>query len=369
MSYLTFPITTDAETLQSDAFTLLKAAFPNWNPSETQLSTQMIEVIARMNAVTASVASVIPQEIFRFSGKSLNRIPSIDAARATVTSTWTLTDNDGHIIPQGALVAYRDDDGTLIQFQVVSDVTVPAGSTTTSTGAVLLQAVDVGTQANGLAPGSMVPIDAIAWLDSVTTNVTSAGGVDQETDAEYLNRLTEELQLSSPRPIIPNDFAVLARRIAGVGRSTAIDGYDAIALTYGNERTVTVAVAAEDGTALDAPTKAEVSDYLESLREINFLVYVIDPTYTAVNVTATVKAFAGQDLSVIETACEDALTAYLSPDSWDWAGTIYHNELVALLSNVAGVDRVIAVSTPAGDLSLSGVAALPTPGTLSVTAS
>jgi uncharacterized phage protein gp47/JayE len=61
---------------------------------------------------------------------------------------------------------------------------------------------------------------------TVTLDAPTAGGVDAESDADYLDRLHELLTLLAPRPILPNDFAVLARTVAGVGRATAIDLYN-----------------------------------------------------------------------------------------------------------------------------------------------
>ena len=54
----------------------------------------------------------------------------------------------------------------------------------------------------------------------------------------------------------------------------------------------------------------------------------------------------------------DALDTYLSPDTWEWGGTVYRNELIALIDQVAGVDRVVSLTTPATDLALTGVAPL-----------
>jgi uncharacterized phage protein gp47/JayE len=365
-NYIAFPLETSDDVLAADALDRLILAIPGWQPSESHLEVQLIEVLARMNSITASVAASVPPEIFRYFGKSLLQIQSIDAAAATVPTTWTLSDSLGHTISAGTYVYYRVDGDTQIPFQVLSDVVVAPGDSVTTAGEVILQAVNTGTEANGLPSATMYLIDSLSWVTSIVSTATTAGGVDAESDDEYLSRLNGELKLLSPRPIHPDDFAVLARRIAGVGRSVAIDGYNPDDSTFNNERTVTVAVAAEDGTTLDSGTKDEVEAYLESLREINFDVFVIDPTYTTVNVTAQVKMFAGQDSATVQALCLAALATYLSPSGWDWSSTVYRNELIALLSNVTGVDRVVSVTIPASDVSLSGVAALPINGTFSV---
>ncbi len=369
IEYLSFPVEVDADVLAANALDYLMAYYPGWVPRDSQLEVVLIEIISRMMSETANVAAQVPLGIFRFLGKSLYGIPSINARSATMTSTWNVTDTLGHTIPAGTYVFYRVDGDTNIAFKVQNDVMIAPGNTSTVDDEVILEAVVPGTSANGLDPAELYLVDALAWVapGGITSTSSSAGGVDAESDTDYLNRLRSELQLLTKRPIKPNDFALLALDIGGVGRAVSIDNYNPANNTYNNERMVTVAVAGADGTAVGSGIKDEVKAYLESLREINFIVNVIGPSYTTVNVTATVKKFAGQDSSVVEAACESALSTYLSPANWDWSGTVYYYELIALLSNVTGVDRVMSLSTPNGDLALGGVAALPTSGAINVT--
>jgi phage-related baseplate assembly protein len=133
------------------------------------------------------------------------------------------------------------------------------------------------------------------------------------------------------------------------------------------ERAITVAVADEDGLTVSGSIKQAVGAYLEALREVNFVVSVIDPTYTAVNVTATLKAKAGADPATVDATATAVLEDYLSPATWSWRPTVRYNELISLLDQVDGVDYVVSITTPSGDVTLSGVASLPTAGTLNVT--
>jgi Baseplate J-like protein len=473
VSYIDFPIETDPEVLTADALDQLMSAISGWVPQEGHLEVWVLEVISRINAETRDVASRVPVSIFRYFGKSLLGLSPIDAARARVDTTWTVVDNAGYTIPAGTVVAYPVSGDQQVYFEVAADVVIEAGSDTSATGEVELVALEAGTEANGLAAGSSWQlVDAFAFVDTITSAASTSGGVDAETDAEYLDRLRTELQLLSPRPILPNDFAVLAQRIAGVERATAIDGYipavnekqtvtitgsptgGTFTLTYSGqttaaiaynanaaavqsalvalsnigvgdvtvtggalpgtavvveftgalagtnvsqmtasssltggsspavtvtttqggaaaqtnqERAVTVAVADEDGQAVSSGTKTAVDDYLQSLREVNFDVHVIDPTYTAVNITATLKAKAGADPTAVDTAATTAVQEYLSPATWNWSSTVRYNELISLLDQVEGVDYVVSITTPSADVTLSGVASLPTPGTVSIT--
>jgi hypothetical protein len=473
VSYIEFPITTDPDELSAAAFDELMSSIPGWTPQEGHLEVWLIEVLARMEAETRDVASRVPVSIFRYFGKSLMGIPAVDAARASVNTTWTVVNNAGYTIPAGTVVAYPASGDQQVYFEVTTDVVIESGSTSTSTGEVELMALEPGTEANGLVAGSTWQlVDALAFVSTITSAASTSGGVDAESDEEYLDRLRAELQLLTPRPILPNDFAVLSQRIAGVERATAIDGYipavnekqsvtitgsptgGTFTLTYSGqttaaiaynanaaavqsalealsnigvgdvtvtggalpgtavvveftgalagtnvsqmtasssltggsspavtiattqggaaaqtnqERAVTVAVADEDGAAVSSPTKQAVDTYLQSLREVNFAVHVIDPTYTAVNVTATLKAKAGFDTAAVDAAATAAVQEYLSPANWSWSSTVRYNELISLLDQVEGVDYVVSLTTPSADVTLTGVANLTTASTVNIT--
>ena len=279
-----------------------------------------------------------------------------------------MVDSAGYTIPAGTVVGYPVSGDEQVFFTVVNAVTVAAGSTLTADGEVVLRAVEPGTAANGLEGDTFQVVDSLAFVAGIESVDVSAGGADAESDSEYLDRLHAELQLLAPRPILAEDFATLARRIAGVERSVAIDGYNPADATFNNQRMVTVAVADEAGHGVSPTIKTAVDTYLQSLREVNFVVNVIDPTITTVDVTATIKVLPTYDTDTVIGAAEDALQDYLSPAAWSWAAVLRYNELIALISNVPGVDYVASILQPSADMTLPGVAALIQAGDISITA-
>ena len=172
----------------------------------------------------------------------------------------------------------------------------------------------------------------------------------------------------SPRPILPNDFAVLALDVPGVARAVAIDGYNPSTGTYNNERMVTVAVTDAQGEVVSAEIKSAVAASLDVKREVNFAVHVIDPTYVTVDVNATIKAQNGYDPAAVATAATQAVTAFLQPYSWHWTNTLRYNQLLAVLAQVPGVLYVDNINTPSEDLYLGSAASLVRPGQISVIA-
>jgi hypothetical protein len=288
----------------------------------------------------------------------------------------------------------------------------------------------------------------------------TAGGIDAEPDDVYLSRLTDELTLLAPRPILPVDFAIMARDVTGVTRATALDGYDPTATitgrtgtttsgspnvtaiaasmtgitagqaisgagipagtyvisvnagastlvmsknatasatgvaltftgTFGNAREISVAAVDALGNPVSSAVKGNIDALLQSRREVNFIVNVIDPTYTQIDVTYTVKALTGYDATDVQTRVNQALSNYLSPVNWggDFFGTgvvteqtwvnqttVRYLELAQVINEVPGVDYIVSLTfgihggtLGTSDLVLLGPIAMPNPGTMTGT--
>lgn len=377
-------IETDPGELEEIAFDYLRSAWPGWEPtSELDGITQVIRSLARIIAEARDVAADVPAAILRWLGTSIFRVPPLAAAPAIVQATFTMRDSAGYTIRTGTeiLVKTAGDDG--VAFAVLAPVTVAPGRTATSAGEVTLRATGdyEGTIGNGLDDTfEAVVIQSFDFIESVELVGTSSGGVDAETDDEYADRLVDELEIQSPAPILPRDFAILARRIPGVARSLALNLYDPVTRTSDNERMVTVAVVGEDGLALPTEVKDAVQVLLESMRETNWRCPVIDPTYTAIDVAFEAIAWDDEDASVVEAAALAATDVYLSPATWGTRPTgeqpewndepvVYWSEVNAMLNNVPGLKRVTRLqiglegrALGTADIPLTGPAALPRPG-------
>lgn len=384
--YITVPIIVDPEQLALVAYQTFQAAFPQWQPDAGAPETVLIEANAPQAAVAATLASGAPDSIFRFYGSLVGILP-IDASSATVQSTWTMIDTAGYSIPAGAQVGIRTAGDQLVPFTVLTSVTVAPGSSSTASGAVTLVAVTPGAAGSGLGSigGPLELIDVLDYVSGITQTAISTGGVDAEDDTTYMSRLRTELQLLTPRPIIPSDFAALALNTAGVARALALDGYNPADGTSGNERMVAVAVQDATGAAASSAVKASLDATLQAQREVNFVVNVIDPTFTVVDVAYTAIAAAGYSTSDVQTRATAAAAAFLSPATWgmpltgDTRGwtettTVRLFDLAAAIKNTEGVEHLTALTIgPSGgplvasDFTLTGPAALPTVGTVTGT--
>lgn len=371
------PFDTDPDTIADGAIVYLRAAVPGWEPADGHLEVWLIEALARITAEAAAVAAQVPAAILRAFGTDLVGTQPLEGTAATMTTTWTARDTRGYTIPAGTLVQYAASGDDVRVFRTTTESVITAGGATLT--GVEVAAVELGVAGNGVPAGALDPVDALSWVSSVVATTVSAGGVDPETDDAYLDRLTAELRLLTPRPILPDDFAVLARQVTGVTRALAIDGYDpdAVPPTTGNDRMVCLVPLDADGADVAPEVASEVATYLDALREVNFEIKTTTATTTAVDVDYTLAVAPGYASADVLAAVDAALGTYLSPATWaggdasppEWRtgqDTVRLLEVASLIRSVPGVAYVATVTLDgsAADFTLDGAAPLPTPGTI-----
>jgi hypothetical protein len=268
MGYIRFPIETDPETLVQEFYAYVQSFYPNYNPNDANLDVIIARFFAFKAGEIRDLASDVQDDIFRFYGATMIALPPFDAVQATGNTTWTVKDTAGYTIPVGTAVALTTTDGTSVPFITTTDVTIPPGSTATAAGAVLIQAIVAGSQANNLT-GTVQLIDTKDFVTSVAIVGSTSGGVDAEIDSDYLSRLTRHLQRLSTRPILPNDFAMAAfDASAEVDRAVALDGYNPIhnllTANQASAETDATGAAAASNTTL-ASTSAQAADGTKSI--------------------------------------------------------------------------------------------------------
>jgi hypothetical protein len=380
---------TSAASIEDEMFAAFEDAFEGWAPADGNLEVWIAKAFARVASGLFDLASIVSRSAFKTFGETIVNVPPVLAAPATVQSTWQAIDTAGHKIPAGTEVTIVEGDDSY-GFRTVAEVVIPAGKSATAAGEVLLEAAQPGGEYNGLTtdPTLSTSLSAIEPEGITLVGVTS-GGVDEESEDAYLTRLTEELQTLTLSAVLPRDYAILARRVAGVARATALDNYDAEEDKEGVPLVLSVAVVDAAGGALAAPVKAEVKALLEERSLTNITTFVIDPTFTKVGAKVKVVIAPGFDETATLAAAAAKLADYLSPAKWGipqtgdpgnfagWANvpSVFLNEVMVAADGVRGVERVVSVelSKNAGalgkaDVELDGPAPLAEAGTILVTA-
>lgn len=221
--YVALPVETNPDDVARQMIVELQTNIPGYTPADGHLTTWLFYAVARVHAVMNALASSMAEAAFRYYGQNLLGLLPVAAASATARTTWEFIDDAGYTVPAGTFVGIRRAGDVVVPFYTSVEFTVPPGSSTANL--VPIAAVEPGEHANGFPVGPVELITNLASVDSIVTVEVTAGGVDAESDADYMDRLVAELRLLSPRPILPDDFAVMARRVTGVHRSLAISGY------------------------------------------------------------------------------------------------------------------------------------------------
>lgn len=377
MTFIRLPVEVDPQELIDRVLLNLASSFPGWQPNEAHLEVALTEEFARMNVDTRLVAADVSAEIFRKFGQDLLQVVPVNGASATFEATITAIDDAGYTLPAGTFVQLNVTGDEVWYFSSIADAVIDPGETqVTNVGFV---SVEQGPDFNGIAAATEFSMfDNVLWVETILSTSESSGGVEAETSDEYLDRLRAELRLLTPRPIHPEDFAVLARRTPGVHRAVAIDGYDpGPPEAFDQERMVAIAAVAENGEAIGSAVKTELAADLDALREVNFVVHVIDPTFTGLDIEFSAKAKSGYDAATVEAAAEEAVAAFIdparwgggeeSPPAWRLEGTVRYLEIAEVINAVEGIDHItttagafdLTIDATRADVTLDGEAPLP----------
>lgn len=389
-SFIELPVELNGAAMKAEIFAVLEEAFPGWESNSGNPETFLVEaMVDRLTIPLAQMASDVAAEIFNAFGEQIVKVLPIEATPATVKSTWTMVDKEGYKIKAGTQVNIPTSGNTGEGFRVVNEVVIPKESLSTEAGEVVLEAIEPGTEANGLSGGAK-PEDTLNYIASIALVGESSGGTEAEESSEYLDRLAETMQTLAPRPILPSDVEILARNIAGVSRAVALDLFNPETddpedpETWLSERTCTVAVADEEGEPCSELVKAAVEADLQSKREVNFVFFVINGTYTTIAMHFKVVPRIGVDQTAADEDTKAALEDFLAPDrfgadsitdtrSWNNQTMLRYQDLVTVVNNLPSVDHytVLKVAKEGGelkeaDVALAGPAALTKPGKIEV---
>lgn len=359
----------DEQTIVDTALADVVEKFPDWTPREGNTEVVLLEEHAGIAADIAFVINQLPGAIAEvvlrmFGATRAQGIPP------STTVTFTLADTDGHTIPAGTVVRLNlGDNVDPVDFTTELDLVIASG---TDTGTVVASSGVATIEANGIPAGTALElIDAISYVDAVTTASVVAGGAVPEDGDAFLTRAIPVLSRLTNTIVRPVDVeAYVAETHPEVIRVKALDQYDPNdpdSIPGGSPGFVTVAVAGAAGAAVGSTDREFIAAELAARMHAGLKVNVINADVTTVDVDVTVLRTANADPADVEAATVAAIAAYLNPDAWEWTSTVRVNELIAVADGAAGVDTVLDVALPVGDLTLTGFAPLAKAGTITVT--
>lgn len=367
------PTTVDEAQIHDTMVQSMQAAIPEWDEVPGALDDELLWASATVTAETrAELQTNLQSYVLDLLG-TMFHVPRQDAVSATGTLTITADDMAGHTIDAGSSAFLGD-----IELQTFEDLVIDSGATFAN---VTVFAVDPGASVNG-AMGD-VTMDPESWISSVVLDTGLTGGVDEEDDAIYQERLRATLTTLATAEILPQDFAILATETDGIEIAWGIDGYNPGDGTSDNVATVAVIAAAADGTAPSDDTLDAAQTALAARTLLCSQVFVVAPTYTSVNVVASVIAKDGWDHTDVQTQVEAVIDSATSPAVYAAPALnvlplpppvkLYATDIVGdILSpttGVPGVEHVVSVTVNSGASVTFDTGELPQTGTKTVTVS
>lgn len=376
-SYIEYPIQTDPDVLLQDWLDQIRIFWPNFQPNEGSLAFQNARALLNAIAESREVGAIIPEVIFRYFGPLIN-VPPTDPQPASVETTWTVRDDAGYgPIPEGTILSIEGQ-----FFETIEPVTVLAGNL--NVAGISVVAIEDGAAGNQLGePGAEMALEeAYEYVTSVIMAGETSGGADAEDQDEYMDRLRTRLTLLTPRAITIRDVATMAATIEGVERAVAIKGWNPVLGTGGHPGTASVAVIDAVGGLVPNIVKEAVSAAVlgPDERLINANLFVIDPTWTPVDVSWDGICYPGAEPDQVEALGNAKLAELFDPNLWGQPLSgdqrLWYNKTVVSLFDVAGaldqvegLDRVTSIdiglnggAQTSADHNLPGTAPLATPG-------
>jgi len=346
------------------AVTHIKSVMPEWQPRGGNTELVLIEALAVMlGPEILSLQLLGPRVAELILGLiGTTRSPGT-AARGRVEITVT-NSSPTQTIPAGTRLRLALDTSIeTVDLFTTEDLVIITSETLT--GQVNVIADRLGSVPNGSPTGAPVSVvDNLPFVESAALAAALLGGTDLENDDVFFARGAATLARQNSTLIHPPQFEYAALSRVGVGRALALDNYDPTApgvTTYGH---VTVAIAGLDGLAIDPTLMDEARTSLAEQALASLTIHVIAPTYTEIDVAVTVKAKPGWSEADVQASVAAALEAWISPLTWAWDDSATQFEIVAVVAAAPGVREVTAAPAT---IDLTGVAPLPTLGTVTVT--
>jgi uncharacterized phage protein gp47/JayE len=355
----------DPQDIVDAALVTLQSRLPEWTPSETNIELAVLEAVALEVAETIYTINRLPEVMVEVL-LTLYGITRDAGTPPDTTITFTMADDAGYTIPLGTEVSIPISETENLSFFTDVELVIAEGDTD---GTVAATSTESTISANGIASGTECElVDAIESVETVITASTIANGIAPESTELWLERGIQRLQRLTDTLVIPAHFVQAALEQSYVVRANAIDNYDPESGNDpGDDAGHITVVVYGDGAVVSSPNKATLLTLLENNSAGNLGIHIVDPTIETVDVTVTVNKIDSFNSTTVLNSVVDAIEGYLNTENWSWSGTVRRNELIALISNVAGVDYVVSLSEPAADVSIGADSVLVTFGDISVT--
>jgi len=215
-----------------------------------------------------------------------------------------------------------------------------------------------GTEGNVAAESITELITSVDYVDSVINSSAASGGTERET-------------IEHAKIFAPSSVKTLSRVLNKWDAELICESYvsssfgsiaQAKAVEIGGQL-VSIMILPASGGYPSTEFRSELQSYLSDRKVVCSIFQVVDPTYQAIDIAATVWIVDGYAISEVIAAVRLALVSYLSPIyqepetglyPHDFGRNIYISDLYRIIDSVDGVDNC-NIAIPVSDIIIDEV--------------
>lgn len=257
---------------------------------------------------------------------------SLPRRQATFSSgTITIEGADGTFIPAGTTITTDEVDGITLEYRTTEDATIDSSGVIE----IPIEALEAGANGNVPADSIVNFLEPITGVHSLNNNKKTEGGIDEEDDDTYRERI---LLTNRTRSFTGNkaDYIRWAKEITGVGEVLIVPEWD-------GPGTVKVLIASSTGSVPSQEIIDEVQNHIApdgrdggGLAPIGALVTVTSINSKVIDVSFTVTLDGDFSLDTVIQAIKMQLSVYFS-EELDQGGLVRYTKIGAIIMTTPGI--------------------------------
>lgn len=357
------------EEVVEDAIAYAQEVLPEFEPKAGSLEDAMLqagasmtsELIGSINRITPGLVEVMLK---------LFGVERVSGTQPTGTLTITTVDDAGYTIIAGTRFGYFDnsdiENPVLYAFDTVEDLEIANGDTQGTVAIIGTVFEEVPSLQVGQALQLLTPTASI--LSGVLASNIDPGE-DAESDAVYFSRAIAALNSYSQALALPDQMEqYILSHYSDVYRCKAYSRVNQANDDWADPAEngyVTIYVSKAGGASLTTAAASAIAEDVKSKSIAGLTLDCKAPALVTVPILVSVTVKSGYTALSVQENILAALNQYIHPDYWGWGEKIYYNEVISLIDQVEGVDRVtsLTINGSGTDYSFTRRGTLPTHST------
>jgi hypothetical protein len=351
----------DAFQVYNDAVAYARDSVPEFQPRTGTLEEAIMQAVSYNTALLSSQINRLPDGLMEGIAR-LSGLERLEATFATGNATFEVFDDNGITIPVGTVIAYEivnDDIVTSYTFETTADLIIPELSTT---GNVAIRATEAGVYPALLAGQELELVSPAPGVVAVELQSAISVGTDTETDIDYFNRATRHFASLSNALVTKTQLLNYIRnKYSYVGSLAVFDLTNSTSLSWAAADApgyVTIVLSDLNGFALTGTQETEILEDITAKTVAGLSVDAVAPSPANVTCEVDISVANGFSDSEVRDAVEAYLTNRFSAVGYDYSGIIIRNEIIASISNIAGVRYVKTLTldtTESAEITVDGI--------------